>query len=52
LNTADIITAVFGDIERVATQVAIAFGASVHPFTNITPKVSITDIRSTGWEIS
>ena len=32
----------------VETQVAIAFGASVQPFTNITPSVSIEDTRSIG----
>ena len=29
-----------GDIERVETQVAMAFGASVQPLTRMTPNVS------------
>ena len=35
-------------IHLVVIQVAIAFGASVHPFTKITPKVSSTVMASTG----
>ena len=40
LKKADINIALLIFIHLVATQVAIEFGASVHPFTNITPKVS------------
>ena len=42
LNTAAIKMALRGVILRVETQVAIAFGASVHPFTKTTPNVKIT----------
>jgi len=35
-------TAVRGPIDLVDTAVAMAFGASVQPFTRITPSVSIT----------
>ena len=52
LNTAAIIMAFLGVMERVETQVAIAFGASVQPFTNTTPKVRITVISKAGLDIS
>ena len=52
LNTADISTALLGDIARVATHVAMALGASVHPFTKITPNVNNTDTNSMGLAIS
>lgn len=50
LNTADIIIAGRGGILLVAMHVAIAFGASVHPFTNITPSVSKMVINSIGFD--
>ena len=37
-------------MHRVVTQVAIAFGASVQPFTKMTPKVSNTVIAKSGFE--
>lgn len=52
LNTAAIKTAAFADIARVATQVAIAFGASVQPLTKITPSVSNTVISSMGFAVT
>lgn len=52
LNTADMKTAALGGIARVATHVAIALGASVHPFTKMTPSVSSTVMRRTGLEMS
>ena len=48
LNTALIMIAARTGIHLVATQVAIAFGASVQPFTKITPRVSRTVINSIG----
>ena len=49
LHTAESITADLGEIERVDTHVAIAFAASVHPFTKITPVV-ITAVIAKGSE--
>src|SRR5699024_9610215 len=46
LNTALIIIAFRGLKHRVVTQVAIAFGASVQPFTKITPNVNNTVISN------
>ena len=37
-------------MQRVVMQVAIAFGASVQPFTKITPSVSTDVISSAGDE--
>ena len=45
-KTAAIIIAVLGLKERVETHVAIAFGASVQPFTRITPRVSSETTKS------
>ena len=45
-------TAALGGIARVATHVAMALGASVHPFTKMTPSVSSTVMRRTGLEMS
>lgn len=44
----------FGAMDRVDTHVAIAFGASVQPFTKITPKVNTTMIKRIGfvWMLS
>ena len=39
-------------IDRVDTQVAMALGASVHPFTKITPKVRIAGTVRRGLCIS
>ena len=50
LNTALIQIAERTFIHRVAIHVAIAFGASVHPFTKITPRVSNTVIVKTGFD--
>ena len=52
LNTAAIKIAALGDMDLVDTQVAIALGASVQPFTRITPNVNATVIASTGLEIN
>jgi len=52
LNTAAIKIADLTDIERVETHVAIAFGASVHPLTKITPKVSKVVINKIGLEVT
>ena len=52
LNTAAIAIAARGGIDRVEMQVAIAFGASVHPFTRITPSVSSTVMSSAGLVVS
>jgi len=46
LKTAAIRIADLADIDRVDTHVAIAFGASVHPLTKITPNVSSVVTRS------
>jgi hypothetical protein len=48
LKTAAIIMALPGRIDLVDTQVAIAFGASVQPFTNITPRTRTIVINSAG----
>ncbi len=45
---AAITIAFLGSIDRVDTQVAMAFGASVHPFTKITPRVKTTMMSSAG----
>jgi hypothetical protein len=50
LKTAAIKIAARGPIERVETQVAMAFGASVHPLTKITPKVNIVIMTSAGFD--
>lgn len=47
-NAAAIKIADFGFMEPVDTTVAIAFGASVHPFTNMTPSTRITVISKAG----
>ena len=49
LQIAAMIMAFRNPIARVDTQVAIAFGASVHPLTRITPSVSTDEIISTGF---
>jgi len=49
LKIAAIIMTFSGFMARVETQVAIAFGASVHPLTKITPSVRIT-VRITNRE--
>ena len=48
LNAALIRIAARTFMQRVVTQVAMAFGASVQPLTKITPSVSATVIRRTG----
>jgi len=48
LKIAAMMIALFGFIERVEIQVAMAFGASVHPLTVIVPRVSITVITRGG----
>ena len=48
LNSAAMRIAAFGGIHLVTTQVAMALGASVQPFTNITPSVRVTAIKSNG----
>ena len=45
LKTAAMRIAAFGEIARVEIQVAIAFGASVQPFTRMTPSVRITVMK-------
>ncbi len=40
--------AFLGSIDRVDTQVAMAFGASVHPLTKITPRVKTTMMSKAG----
>ena len=52
LNTAAMKIAARGPMERVEMQVAIAFGASVHPLTRITPNVSTTVTISAGLDVS
>ena len=52
LNTAAIMIAARGLIERVEMQVAIALGASVQPLTRITPNVSATVTISAGLDVS
>ena len=49
LNNALIRMALRSPIQFVATQVAMAFGASVHPFTKITPSVRATVINRAGF---
>jgi hypothetical protein len=44
--------AFLGLIDLVETQVAMAFGASVHPFTRITPSTSTTVINKAGFDVS
>ena len=51
LNIAAMTIALRTPIARVETQVAIAFGASVHPFTRITPSVSSADTASIGFSV-
>ena len=48
LNTALMMMAGRTFMQRVEMQVAIALGASVHPLTKITPRVSRTDIAMMG----
>ena len=52
LKTAAIRIAALTGMHRVTTQVAIAFGASVHPLTRITPSVSRTAISSRGLDVT
>ena len=52
LNTAAMIIALRTPIAFVDTHVAIAFGASVHPFTRITAKVSRTVTARTGLDVT
>ena len=49
LNTAAMRIAARGDMHRVTTQVAMAFGASVQPLTKMTPSVSTTATSSRGF---
>ena len=49
LNTAAIIIDFFGDKHLVETHVAIAFGASVQPFTSITPEINAVIIKRLGF---
>jgi hypothetical protein len=51
LRTAAIIIALPGLMDRVETQVAIAFGASVQPLTKITPKVNSVTTSKGGFPI-
>ena len=48
LKKAAIKIAALGLIQRVEMQVAIAFGASVHPLMKITPKTKIDATTSIG----
>lgn len=50
LKTALIMIAFLVDMQRVVIHVAIALGASVQPFTNITASVRSADIKSIGEE--
>ena len=52
LHTAAIRIADRGLMARVDTQVAIALGASVQPFTRMTPKVKAKVMSSAGLETS
>src|SRR5699024_37626 len=52
LNTALIQMAWRTFMLRVPIQVAMAFGASVHPFTKMTPRVNATVTSITGFEIT
>ena len=49
LKIAAIMIAFLTPIALVETQVAIAFGASVHPFTRITPNVKTVETSSIGF---
>jgi hypothetical protein len=51
LNTAAIKIAFLAVIERVETHVAMAFGASVQPFTNMTPNVRTAVINRGGLDM-
>ena len=50
-NTHKFLTILRTDIDLVTTQVAMALGASVHPFTKITPSVRSTANISSGLSI-
>ena len=50
LKMALMMMAVLGGRQRVVTQVAMALGASVQPFTKMTPSVSRTVMASIGLE--
>ena len=50
LKMALMMIAVLGGRQRVVTQVAMAFGASVQPLTKMTPSVSRTVMASIGLE--
>ena len=50
LKMALMMIAVLGGRQRVVTQVAMALGASVQPFTKMTPSVSRTVMASIGFE--
>jgi hypothetical protein len=52
LKTVAINIAFLGLIALVETQVAMALGASVQPFTKITPKVSTTIVKNAGLDIN
>ena len=52
LQTAAMIMAASTSIERVDTQVAMALGASVQPFTKITHSVRKTVTSNTGFDIT
>ena len=49
LKIAAITMAARADIHRVTTQVAMALGASVQPFTRMTPSVNATATKSKGF---
>ena len=51
LKTAAIKIAALADIQRVTTQVAMALGASVQPFTMITPSVRMTATNRSGLSV-
>ena len=51
LQTAAIRIAARGEIDLVEIAVAIAFGASVHPLTKITPNVNIIVKKNAGFSI-
>jgi len=50
LNTAAIIMALLGAMDLVETQVAIALGASVQPFTRITPRIRAEVMNKAGFD--
>ena len=52
LQIAAMMIAAPGDILRVPTTVAIAFGASVAPFTTVAPNVSNNTITNTGLPVN